>query len=56
MYSDTDVSMVLRDVLISNQGNVITEAMGLGIERAVLFYLNQLRKPEPDVNDVPEIE
>jgi len=49
-----DLFHVLRMVLNENRGNVLTEALGLGIEQAVMFYLSRLGTEKtleaPDLN------
>jgi hypothetical protein len=42
MFSEDDLKNVLRIVLPENKGNILTESLMLGIEAAVLGYLNAI--------------
>lgn len=44
--TDLNIPHVLKTVLNDNRGQVLTEALCLGIEQCVLFYLNSLKQAE----------
>ena len=56
MFSEEDLQNVMRMVLPENKGNVLTEAMMLGIEASILHYLKNISADKVSAEDIPVID
>lgn len=54
--NEGDFEHIFRMVLNDNRGNVITEAMVLGLEATIIHYIKQLTANTKSVDDIPEID
>lgn len=54
--SHANVSHVLRMVLAENKGQVLTEALILGIDQSVLYYLNAVENSENEMKNMVEVD
>jgi hypothetical protein len=45
-FHEDDLVHVMRMVFPENKGNILTEAMMMGLEQSILHYLRVVTKPE----------
>lgn len=53
MFSEEDLQHVMRMVLPENKGNVMTEALMMGIEASIIHYLKAITDDKTPVADEP---